>query len=566
MTQIRIGRLLLAASLMLWGTTAMAAFTASVDHTRVTQLDLVNLTVDLSNEQTDQSPDFGDIEKDFDIINRSGPNESTHLTIINGQQTGGTRIEWTLSLRPKRLGQLTIPAIHLGSRSTQPIDITVTKASEARTRHMNELVFFDTSVDTDKVYVQGQVMYTVKLYYSDAISGNAPSAPDIDDAVVEPVEKEKRYESIINNRRYYVLETSYAIFPQKSGKLVIPQEVFNGSRGSTSFFSPRQPVSAVSEPHTITVEPRPAAFNGKQWLPAKSLVITESWGKDGKPSMKVGDPVNRVLTMTAKGVASSLLPTFPKLDLPNAKVYEDPPDMTDDPNPDVGIVSTESVTVGIVPTQPGKLTLPEIRIPWWNTKTDKMEVAVIPAETFDVAPAPGVSANIPTAPPTAATTAPDNTPVPTLATPASPMLKIALGVVTLLWLLTIWAWWHTRRQLKQLSAGATDQVAVEAAGTSEADAWGQLVQACKNDEAIAAANSLFLWARRRFPGINASSDIARYGGEGLKAEINKLDAALYSPQGDTWHGGALLAELSAIRDSGNATSRETDLAASINPA
>lgn len=544
MTHDRTGKFTILLMLALWSGTALAELTATVDRTRVTELDVVTLTVRLSGATTSQSPDFSGVEADFDVVAQSGPNRSSRFSFENGRQTSESHTEWTLSLRPKRRGSLTVPAIRLGGERTNPIAIDVVEPSAALTGRMNQLVFFDTSVDTTSTWVQAQIIYTVKLYYVDSIAGDFPQPPSLSEAVIETVENEKRYESIVNDRRFYVLEKSYAIYPQKSGTLVIPRETFAGSR-SRSFFSPGERVAAVSKSHTIEVKPRPAAFTGTHWLPAKSLVLTESWGQD-KPQFKVGEPVNRVLTMTAKGVASSLLPPFPRLNLANAKTYQDPPDTTDVPNGKDGIVSTQSTTVGIVPTAAGKLALPEIRIPWWNTGTNKMEVAVIPAATFDVAPAPGANVAVPGAPAQAAQGRPAGTPL--APAPVSNVWLYVALTAGLLWLVTLWQWWLARRQLAGLMQSPEPEGAVPQ-GPGEPERFDSLAKACKANDADRAAAALFLWGKSHYPHIDSLTGLARQSGHAdLAEEITTLDRVLYA--GDSqqeWNGDRLLAIVRELR-------------------
>ena len=86
-----------------------------------------------------------------------------------------------------------------------------------------------------------------ELFYTESIKGSFPPPPDLPDAVVTTIVDEKRSETIVNNQRYHVLEKRYAIFPQKSGILTIPLEVFRGTRGGSGFFSQRQQVSALTE-------------------------------------------------------------------------------------------------------------------------------------------------------------------------------------------------------------------------------------------------------------------------------------------------------------------------------
>ena len=550
-----------------WSLVASATFTAQVDHTQVSMNDLVTLTVRLSNESTNASPDFSGLNNDFSVVQQSGPNQSSEFTFINGQQSSETHTDWTFVLQPKHTGQLTIPAFQLGSASTQPITVNVVPGSSGITRPINRYVFFETSVDHDQVYVQGQVIYTIKLYYANSISGDFPPPPTVDNAVVEIVQKEKRYESMVANRRYYVLEKSYAIYPQQSGTIVIPSQRFNGTRGSSSFFSPTQPVSAVSRQHTIKVLPKPASFTDPNWLPAQSITLTESWGSQ-PPKFRVGEPINRILTLTAKGIASSLLPSFPTLNLSDAKTYADPPDTTDQPSERYGIVSTQSTTIGIVPTKPGKLTLPEIRIPWWNTKTNKMEVAVIPAETYTISATPGSSVTIPQAPPTPGATATKQEQSQTVITYVpSRIWMYVLGAMLLLWLFSTWQWLSTRRRLQRLeNSTGTEPVPPPSHGMSEADAWEQFRRACKDGDAVRASKALFVWGSTRYPSVYSLQDLGRLGDESLTREISALEIALYASDGSTpWQGDALLTAAKALHDAHVEKPKHSALASTLNP-
>lgn len=547
---------------------AFASFTASVDQTRISQDDLVTLTLRLSNENTSASPDFSGIRKDFAIVQQSGPNQSSEFTFINGKQSSETHTDWTLTLQPKRIGLLTIPAIRLGNEATQPIAIEVLPGNAVSPmRPRNHYVFFETSVDHHSVYVQGQIIFTEKLFYVDSISGSFPAAPNIDNAVVQPVEKEKRYQSVVDGHRYYVLEKSYAIYPQQSGTLVIPSQRFHGTRGSASFFAPSQPVSAISRQHTIHVKPAPAAFTNPNWLPAQGLTLRESWGNH-QPQFKVGDPVNRTLTLTARGVAASLLPSFPKLHLANAKSYADPPTTSNQTSERYGIIGTESVTVGIVPTKPGKLTLPEIRVPWWNTTTNKMQVAVIPAETYTIAAAPGSSVTIPQAPP-ANTQAPANTSQPKQVVTYIPskLWLYVLAALVLLWLISTWQWLSTRRQLNRLGTG--DEPAappVRNYGVSEDNAWDLFSRACKSGNADRASKALFVWGKSRYPNIHTLRDLGAIGGEHLTTEIIRLENALYAPQSAAdWQGDTLLDAASQLHKAKQEKPKRTALADALNP-
>jgi hypothetical protein len=46
-----------------------------------------------------------------------------------------------------------------------------------------------------------------------------------------------------------------------------------------------------------------------------------------------------------------------------------------------------TVTHAIIATKSGKIVLPEITIPWWNSKTERQEFATLPAQTLTIKPA-----------------------------------------------------------------------------------------------------------------------------------------------------------------------------------
>ena len=110
------------------------------------------------------------------------------------------------------MGEIFIPALKGGGKATRPIRIKVTKQTNSQIQRMRELVFFETSVDKNSVFVQEQILYSVKLFYSESIRGDFPKPPSLENTIVENVEEEKRYESIINGKRYYVLEKNMLYF------------------------------------------------------------------------------------------------------------------------------------------------------------------------------------------------------------------------------------------------------------------------------------------------------------------------------------------------------------------
>ena len=537
--------------LLLCSQTVWANLSVTVDRTEITDADLLKLTVRVENTTTASTPNFRAIERDFEIIQRSGPNQSSRISIVNGRQTSEVYVSWELRLRPKRLGTLMIPAFRIGNEVSQPIPIQVSRQSEAMKRKMSQLVFFDTSVDVDETYVQGQILYTIKLYYVENISGDFPAAPAVEDAVVEVIEDERRYDAITNGRRYYVLEKRYGIYPQKSGELTIPPQTFSGFRVGPGFFSTREPVLTRSKSHTIQVKPKPAEFQGEHWLPASNVELEQNW-VGGDPQFVVGEPINREITLNATGVATSLLPPLPDQAIAGAKTYQDPP-VEEQTRTAEGVSATHTVVIGIVPTVAGDLTIPALEIPWWNTTTDSMEVARLPAQTFNVEPSPQSSPlplqvqSTPVAPATEVISAPQD-----------PRWQYAAIAFAVLWITTLIAW-RVQSSRRETPASAEK---VE----KQFDTLKALKAACNDNSAGRAQQLLLRWGRETLGPVDSLQELTVVVDEpALFKEIQKLEDQLYSAAATgQWSGSDLWKAVSHVKQK-PASTKTGRLTSSINP-
>ena len=161
-----IFNLICTACLLLLSHTAIAQLSVTVDRNQLTEADALKLTIVLNNISSSTSPDFSLLERDFEIISRSGPNQSRRISFVNGQQTAEMSVSWELRLRARRLGQIVIPSFQFAGEQSAPITINVVAQTAAMRRKTDQLVFFETRVDKPESYVQGQVIYTCLLYTS----------------------------------------------------------------------------------------------------------------------------------------------------------------------------------------------------------------------------------------------------------------------------------------------------------------------------------------------------------------------------------------------------------------
>jgi hypothetical protein len=232
----------------------------------------------------------------------------------------------------------------------------------------------------------------VRLFRSVAISNASLSEPQLSGgyAVIEKLGEDKSYEARKAGIRYIVVERQYAIFPQNSGNISIDPVTFQGRIGRDSGFfidpfgPPPRVVIKKSNSIALNVKPVPQTFTGKHWLPLRKLELQEQWSVDPS-ALPEGEPATRTLKITAHELTASQLPDVGN-HLPEIlKQYPDQPVMKDTMDSH-GMTGIREEKIAVIPSQAGEYILPEIKIPWWNTKTDKMEHAVLPERTITVLP------------------------------------------------------------------------------------------------------------------------------------------------------------------------------------
>ncbi|MGQ9427401.1 BatD family protein [Gilvimarinus sp. F26214L] len=375
-------------------TASGADLTVSVDRSIISENETLELSVRLSEQVGYSSPDFSALEQDFEILRQQ---RSSQFRNVNGVIESWT--EWTLTLSPRNAGTLTIPPFNFQGASSSPLQITVNNAGTNQSNNAQEL-FVEVDTDKSQLYVQEQLLVTIRLH-TGILLRDASMDRDlsIDNAVVENL-TETAYNKQIDGRLYRVMELVYAVYPQQSGELTIPGLSWTlvmatepGSGFRNRFRSPGDVRRLRSDPVTIPVKPQAPQFSGSHWLPARNVELDQHWSSD--PSrFVVGEPLTRTITLRAEGLTSAQLPPLPDQDVDGLKIYTDQPQF-DNLQSAQGITGHRVESFAIVPTRPGKLTLPETRVQWWDTEAQQPRTATIPAQELTVAPAANQSSQLP---------------------------------------------------------------------------------------------------------------------------------------------------------------------------
>lgn len=387
------GRWILVTVLWLSSFAVMAAeVTARLDRNAIVEGETVTLVIQTDDPAQSLEADFSGLEEGFDLLDRRS---ETQMSIVNGRQTAVVRV--LLTLEPKRPGTLKIPALSFPGATTKPLELKVEPAPELEPGEMPP-VFIEMSMDPSDgpYYVHSQLSLTVKIFYQQNLTEASINPPAPDQASVRLLD-EVPYPAERNGTRYRVLQRSYAIFPERSGSLVIPPLRLTGrliERSGDRLWQPSvrgRRITEESEPLEIEILPRPAGFAGEHWLPARELVLSQQLTETNQ--LRVGEPVTRTVIIDAIGLEENMLeePVWPEL--ADARIYPDQPQgiSRDDGQ---WVRGHKEFRYAVVPEKAGALVLPELRLEWWDTVNDQPRTAVLPELVVEVAPLQLVPENI----------------------------------------------------------------------------------------------------------------------------------------------------------------------------
>ncbi|MDZ7922902.1 MAG: BatD family protein [Marinagarivorans sp.] len=521
---------------------AQERLTATPDRTTMAENETLTLTVRLENTSRSASPDFGPLTTNFEVL---GNHQTSQYMNNNGQVT--SYVQWTVTLAPKQTGKLLIPPLSVGDTQSQPITINVNPA--AQQARGTQAAFLETSISNHDIFVQQEFTITVKLYVSENILDFNAESFSVANADIEELPR-SQYQTTIGHSVYQVYELRFAVTPSASGPLEIPSYLWTlqtSSMPASRFgFNQGNPNlhRLKTEAFSLNVKARPDNYPANApWLPARELTLAANWSQN-PPRFTVGEPITRNITLTAKGLSGDQLPPVSlNLNETDFKVYPDQPKIETGTNGE-GKYGSRNQSMAIVPNRAGQLTLPAVEVTWWNTQTNQLETASLPAETINVQPALATKAG-----PATAILPPQTTPLPQAAS-ATNSTGEPVMVQTAGW----WPWacaallilnavqlalWLQARKPKTARRQITAPSASPLAGA---------ISAAKNNNAQACHQALRQWGRNYHPHASLRQALQDAGANSaLLMELDGLDAFLFkAATAEVWNGQTLAQQLGSL--------------------
>ena len=472
------------------------------------------------------SINFRVLDNNFTVMVPS-VNQSTR--VINGDVSHTTT--WSVTLLPKASGNFTIPAFSIDNVASEPIRIEVLPVQQSSGTLRD--VFLQSKLSSNQLMVQQMVYYDVTIYFSGDIQRGSLTEPQLEDALIQQVGQDQEGTELIDGERYRSITRRYAITPQRSGDFLITPPTFTGDvidRDSArqSYFARSRTIVRQAEELPVTVQPQPAGYTG-DWLVAALVTLNEEWQPE-QAQLVQGEPVTRIITLSAVDVAANQLPEL-TVSLPDGfKVYQEQPQVNGAERAG-RLVAQKVITSAIIANDVGEFELPEIKISWWNSQTNQLDQTILPGRKVKVLPNPKQN-NTPAVVSEPVTPATASSPLPR---PVSNWgWNHTSSVLLICWLLSAGLLLWRNHQFKQRPSATS--VTERPAFSSKA-----LQAACRSNNKIAAREQLLLWAKHHnilshgsLTALSRQIDSVE-----LTEQLARLNTALYSDTGTDWQGEAL---------------------------
>jgi len=517
-----------------------AQLSAEVDRQQVHLGETLQLTIHLVDSSSTNQPKFDNLHKNFKVASTS-----TSLSNISFNGVNRSSRSWILVLEPKDIGDFTIPSLSIDHLQTQPIAIHVVEPQKYdpndTTQHEN--IFMQATLEPTNPYVKAEAIYVLKLFYNRTIQKPKFTEPKAAESTIYLLGKEKTYQQRVAEESYQVIEQRYAIIPSKAGKIKINGPTLSGQArqqltSQQGFYTSRwQSFSIAANDVTMSVKPAQTIID--PWLPAKSLEITSEWSPN-QNSIPVGEPITLSVTLSAIGITGEQLPSLSQWDIPSTQVYNDKAEVTTDSDGE-HLWGQRIEKIAFLAQQPGILTIPERKINWWNTKTNTLETAIVPAKTFTISA-------------TASDFFKDIT---------NPHEVARNNSVIFPWYTNIWLWVAVgmglfcifiilfyQRQLNDLNSSRSILKDAPQKANNQKQAWQQVKQACDANLPIQAAKALLSAAKLQWPEqqiVNIHDLNTILSDKTFREQLTKLEQLVYKDASLGWDGKEFYQCLEKVR-------------------
>ncbi len=339
---------------------------------------------------------------DFNIL--SGPFTSSSYQMINGVVTTTSSYSWRLLAT--RTGEQVIPSLEviIGRTviHTEPVSIEVlssTSVSAAGNQDTAAPLYLVAEANREETYRGEQITVTWTLYTQLNISGwEIVALPNLtgfwSEELFAPNSLQLQPRNI-NGRVYRTaVVRRLALFPTRSGELTIDPLILRigvqvSAQNDPLFrtFPNLRPTQienrdVISPSISITVFPTPTANRPADYYGVVGQRYSISGALDRQEVIQ-DEAITLTLTITGEGNFKTLEP--PSINFPRGLEVFDP-QVSNEPSLGDIVGGTKTLEYVIIPRQSGTLTIPQIRLPYFNPVTEQYELQTTEPFILNVLP------------------------------------------------------------------------------------------------------------------------------------------------------------------------------------
>lgn len=367
-----IGYVIIFLCLTLTSMKSFSAVKATVDRNPAMVAETFYLIVSVDDSVNRNALDTSPLLKEF-IVGQTSVSSNTQ--IINGSASRQTTFR--VGLISRNAGTLTIPSLSINGMNTDPIAMQIVEREASDTQ--DEEVKLETSISSNTAYIGQPIIYTIKLLIGTRLQRANLQEPSLIGSDITQLGEDQDSSEIINGKRYRTISRRYNISPSQAGDFTLEGTIFRGDISQYGY-GRSKPITLLGENHSIKVKAIPPSFPG-QWLASPIVTIEDDWATED--TYQVGEPITRTITLSAANVTTAQMPDL-TINAGNAlQSYPDKPVLKKGFSGQT-LVAQVVQKLALIPIKAGEITVPEVRIPWFNVDTEQLQWAVIPQKTITV--------------------------------------------------------------------------------------------------------------------------------------------------------------------------------------
>ncbi len=375
---------------------------ASLSQNEIAYGNGVSLIFESDNEIIDL-PDLSPLEQ---LVKIQGKSQSSRVQVINGNVSKSYQIAFQIF--PLKKGEIQIGPFDILGEKTEPLVLKVNEnvaQSKAEipsqeTPKETPQISFETTLINPRIYEGELSIYQAMIYDDISLQDAELNMPNINGLNISVIDADKISKVIKDDKSVRLFKRFFTVTPTKEGVYTIKPATLTGyildktPQKSTDFmgdffnlpfemaFHSRKskPVYFQSNENELIVLKKPTDWQG-WWLPSQKATLSEEYKIP--PKIRIGDIIERRITLTAKNVDVAKLPPFYHPQTDDLSSFSNPEERFSSFKDDA-IISQSVQTFILAPQKEGKVIIPAVEVKYFNTQTNKSETLTLPEKEIFV--------------------------------------------------------------------------------------------------------------------------------------------------------------------------------------